>query len=792
MNFLLEIASEEIPARMQAAAAEQLRTRFIDGLKAAGLAHGDVVADSTPRRLWLIADDVAAASAAQSEERKGPAASAPEAAIAGFLRSTGLARDALEERDTPKGKVLFALIAREGRPAAAILADLVPQIVRDFAWPKSMRWGAESATTASPRWVRPLTGLVALLGGDVVPCAVHGIASGRVTRGHRIHAPEPIAIDGAASYAAQLRAANVIVGSAERRAIIEAGAAQVAVAAGLSVIPDAGLVAENAGLTEWPVPMLGGFDPAFLAVPREVIQLTMRTNQKYFALADAGKALAPNFVCVANLEASDGGTAIVAGNERVLSARLSDAKFFWDQDLKAGLESFTPKLATIVFHQKLGTVADKVDRVAALARWLVESGAITDTSPRGGEVERRAASRGPGEGSSTPLANPSPGSAAPSPTSPRRGEVSLADLAERAARLCKADLVSATVGEFPEVQGIAGRYLALAAGEDPEVADAIRDHYKPVGQGDDVPTAPVSVAVALADKLDSLSAFFFIGEYPSGSRDPFAIRRSVLSFLSILFASDIRVGLSTPILYNFARIAGPYFGQVARKNLNEIMKAHEQAGLDLSESSRTKITEEIKVKATDSETLEKVFFEPARKTMGLLGNFIADRLKIQARDSGTRHDCIDAIFALGGEDDFVRLLARVHALQAFIATDDGANLLAGYKRAANILRIESAKEEPTPDPSREREGRREEAHPADVALAAALDAALPTAGAAVAAEDFAGAMAALAGLRAPVDAFFADVMVNDPDPAIRAQRLALLARFRDAVHKVADFSRIEG
>ncbi len=707
-TFLLELASEEIPARMQAAAADQLAKRFIEALKAAGLAHGAVTADATPRRLWLTAADVAEASAASSEERKGPAATAPEAAIAGFLRSTGLSRDQLEERETPKGVVLFAHIKRDGRSAATVLAEAIPAIVRDFDWPKSMRWGAASAVPGSPRWVRPLTGIIALLGDAVVDCAAHGIAAGRETRGHRIHAPEALTIENAASYAAQLRDAKVIVASAERRAIIERRAAEVAVAQGLSVIPDAGLVAENAGLTEWPVPMLGRFDPAFLAVPREVIQLTMRTNQKYFALADAAGALAPNFICVANLEARDGGAAIVAGNERVLSARLSDAKFFWDQDVAAikagGLEAFLPKLGEIVFHEKLGTVADKVERVAKLARWLVESGAIT---------------------------------------SPHAGEVGLADQAERAARLCKADLVSATVGEFPEVQGIAGRYLAREARLDPQVADAIRDHYKPVGQGDDVPTAPVSVAVALADKLDPLVGFFVAGLPPTGSKDPFALRRSALGIIQLLTLNNVRLPLNSVIQGTAMRVPGGLFwlrnGPVSD-----------------------------------------------------LFSFVIDRLKVQQREAGVRHDLIDSVFALGGEDDLVRLLARVKALQAFIATEDGANLLAGYKRAANILRIESAKADPTPDPSREREGSDDMVHPAEVTLAAALDAALPAAAAAVAAEDFTAAMAALAGLRGPVDGFFTDVMVNDPDAAVRSRRLALLARFRDAVHSVADFSKIEG
>ncbi len=714
-DFLLELASEEIPARMQAAAAEQLRARFVDGCKAAGLAHGDVIADVTPRRLWLIARDVAAGSAGSAEEVKGPRADAPPAAIEGFLKKTGLAREQLETRATPKGDVLFAVLHSAGRPASAILAALVPRIVAEFQWPKSMRWGAASASTASPRWVRPLTGIVALLDGDVVECEAFGLASSRRTRGHRIHAPQPLRLESAATYADQLRGAHVLVASAERRAVIEQGAAAVAAAQGLAVIADPGLVAENAGLTEWPVPMLGRFDSAFLSVPREVIQLTMRTNQKYFALAERAGGLAPAFICVANLEASDGGAAIIKGNERVLSARLSDARFFWDQDVAAvqagGLAALLPKLGSIVFHEKLGTVADKVDRVAKLARWLVESGAI----PADGDAERAA----------------------------------LADLAEQAARLCKADLVSATVAEFPEVQGIAGAYLARVAGLDARIADAIRDHYKPVGQGDDVPTAPVSVAVALAERIDALVGFFHICEAPTGSKDPFALRRSALGFVKTVTNSEARFSMNELFAVSWGLVESQTFNQPGEY-------------LDRQEAS------------------EEVL------------SFFADRLKVQQREAGVRHDLIDAVFALGGEDDLVRLLARVRALQAFIATEDGTNLLAGYKRAANILRIETAKDGlealPTPDPSREREGR----SGAEVALGAALDAALPAAASAVESEDFTAAMTALASLRAPVDAFFADVMVNDPDPLVRRERLALLARFRDACHSVADFSRIEG
>ncbi|NJC08370.1 glycyl-tRNA synthetase beta chain [Polymorphobacter fuscus] len=753
-DFLLELASEEIPARMQAAAAEQLRTRLVDGLKAAGLPHGDVIADVTPRRLWLIARDVADASAAASEERKGPSASAPEAAIAGFLRSTGLTRDQLEERQTPKGVVLFAHIRTEGRPAAAILAELVPAIVRDFAWPKSMRWGAASAVAGSPRWVRPLTGIVALLDGEVVPCAVHGVTSGRVTRGHRIHAPEPIEIAGADSYAAQLRDGKVIVASAERRAVIEAGAAAVAAARGLVVRADAGLVAENAGLTEWPVPMLGAFDAAFLAVPPEVIQLTMRTNQKYFACEDAGGVLAPAFVCVANLEATDGGTAIVAGNERVLSARLADAKFFWDQDLKAELESFLPRLGDIVFHEKLGTVADKVARVAKLARWLVESGAIT--SPLAGEVGLGAAE--PGEGGAGD--DPSPRSPSASRPLPQGEREELADLAEQAARLCKADLVSATVGEFPEVQGIAGAYLARAQGLDARVADAIRDHYKPVGQGDDVPTAPVSVAVALADKLDTLVEFFEVGEFPTGSRDPFALRRAALGVIAIVVKNELRLPLWDVVLERFGAVHA-----------------------DLVTLSK------VEVGSAPADEVSPAVALVATKAVrnGRLLSFFADRLKVQQRDAGVRHDLIDAVLA-NGIDDLVLALARVRALQLVLATEDGANLLAGVKRAANILRIEEGKEEafaPQSDAALF-------AEPAETALATALDTAVPAIADAVAREDFTAAMAALAGLRPAVDAFFDSVIVNAPDPAIRANRLGLLARLRAAANSVADFSKVEG
>ena len=808
MKFLLELQSEEIPARMQAAAAEQLRTRFVDALKAAGLAHGAVTADATPRRLWLIADDVAAASEGSAEELKGPAATAPAQAIEGFLKKTGLAREQLEERETPKGVVLFAVIRREGRIAADILAEVVPQIVREFAWPKSMRWGVASETTASPRWVRPLTGIVALLDDAVVPCEVHGLTSGRDTRGHRIHAPGVLSIASAATYLDQLRAARVLASSAERREIIAARAAELAAGAGLSLIPDDGLVAENAGLTEWPVPLLGRFDPDFLSVPREVIVLTMRTNQKYFALADRAGALAPAFICVANLEANDGGAAITHGNQRVLSARLSDARFFWEQDLatvrKGGLEAFLPKLNDIVFHEKLGTLADKVERVAALAKWLVESGAIKDHLSPPGRGRETAQSAGPGEGPAAAGENPSPAASGES-TSPRRGEVNeLAALAQQAARLAKADLVSATVGEFPELQGQIGRYLALEIGIDPAIADAIRDHYKPAGQGDDVPTAPVSVAVALADRLDTLMGFVASNELPTGSKDPFALRRAMLGIIRVIQENSARVSfksafdlaydryIDTAEKYGFLK-SGSVFSDPTKPD-HEYISSWSSDDLYNPEKSLIVFRFDcghfsgwLHVEALDSYLSSFMDGSPMMRADAkfYLMSFLADRLKVQQREAGVRHDLIDAVFALGWQDDLVVFLARVKALQALVETEDGTNLLAGYKRAANILK--AAEKDPPPAPPAGGKG-----DGAEGRLADALDIALPTATQAVAEERFTDAMAALATLRAPVDAFFEAVMVNDPDPAIRSRRLALLARFRDAVHGVADFSKIEG
>jgi glycyl-tRNA synthetase beta chain len=709
-DFLLELLSEEIPARMQPKARNDLARMFADATGEAGLATGAVDVHSTPRRLVLIARDVAAATEASREEVKGPRANAPAQALEGFLRKTGLTREQLEERDG----VLFAVIEREGKAAADVLAETVKRIVADFPWPKSMRWG-----TGDLRWVRPLHGIVAMLGETI---EIDGITSGATTVGHRFHHPGPITVGGAQDYIEKLRACHVIIDQDEREKLIAEGAMKAAAEAGLAMIEDQGLVVENAGLAEWPVPVIGRFDPDYLDVPREVIVLTMRTNQKYFACTGTDGLLAPAFVCVANIAAKDGGEAIAEGNARVLAARLADARFFWEQDVKVPLADQAKKLDGIVFHEKLGTVADKVERVAKLARWLVEEGIVR--------------------------ADP--------------------NQVERAARLAKADLVTGMVGEFPELQGVVGGYLAEAQGEPKAVADAIRDHYG-------APSEPTSVAVALADKLDTICDFFAIDEKPTGSKDPFAVRRAAIASIEIIVGNGLRLALTQAVRGALANVAG---------QLSTTDAAH-------------------RLDRTAPEILD----------------FFADRLKVQQREAGVRHDLIDAVFALGSEDDLVRLLARVKALQGFVETEDGANLTTAYKRAANILKKEkwtapgvmtSAEEEGIPQTGEEdplvlvdepilKEAIAEIASgqagadlPQEKALIAALGKAEPKASAAVEREDFTGAMAALAGLRTPIDEFFDHVTVNDPDAAKRERRLNLLLRFRDAVNGVADFSRIEG
>jgi len=768
-DFLLELRSEEIPARMQAGARAELEKLFRAQMSAASIEAGDLSIWSTPRRLALIAKGLPDATAAVSEELKGPRSSAPPQALEGFLRKTGLTQDQLEDRDG----VYFAVIDKPGRATAEVLAEAIPAIIRAFAWPKSMRWGKDSASSESLRWVRPLSGIVAIFGEELIPCEVGGVASGYATRGHRFHCPGEITIGSASDYAEKLRACHVIVDHEERQSIIRDGAAKAAGDAGLTLVADEGLVIENAGLTEWPVPLLGRFDEAFLEVPPEVIQLTARVNQKYFVVNDAAGKLANGFVCTANIDAVDGGAEIVAGNRKVLAARLSDARFFWEQDRKTTLADHAKKLDRITFHEKLGTVADKVERVAKLARWLVEQQIV---------VPAKAGTAGglrSDDGKASLAAPASAGATA-----------ELADQAELAARLCKADLVTEMVGEFPELQGLMGGYYARAEGLPDPVADAIRDHYKPVGQGDDVPTAPVTVAVALADKLDTLVGFFTAGETPTGSRDPYALRRSTLGIISILL-TNCRAKLGRLIAKAAVLHWEAHNGTVP----SDVHAAYRGAfeNFDWANSFGGEAPSE-NIGGGPGGFWKLVF------SVGLyeLPIFFADRLKVQQREAGVRHDLIDAVFALGGEDDLVRLLARVKALQAFMASDDGANLLAGYKRAANILKQSDISVAPA------KAGAAGSSVPnvaapafagatdVDRALLAALDTAEPAASAAVTEERFTDAMAALASLRAPIDAFFDGVMVNDPDEAVRAYRLGLLARFTGAVHGVADFSKIEG
>ncbi|GGB61554.1 glycine--tRNA ligase subunit beta [Blastomonas aquatica] len=806
-DFLLELLSEEIPARMQGKARADLEKLFAEQLVAAGLKAQSLQTYSTPRRLALIARGLPETTQAVSEELKGPPADAPEAAVEGFLRKAGLTRDALETREVKGRATLFAVINKPGRATADVLADAIPAIIRAFPWPKSMRWGTASQTTESLRWVRPLQGIIALLGGYVVPCEIDGLVAGNTTVGHRFHHKGPVTISGVEDYASVLRAAHVIVDHDERAAIIRDGAAKAASEAGFVLVEDEGLVVENAGLTEWPVPLLGRYDPAFLEVPPEVIQLTNRINQKYFVVRDAAGALAPAFVCTANISAHDGGKAIVAGNEKVLAARLSDAAHFWEQDQwhhdpvtrerkeRRTLEEHALKLSNIVFHEKLGTVADKVERVAKLARWLVEEGIVTTRSPA------KAGAQESGSASHSGLR-----------LTPENGSVSLADLAEQAARLCKADLVTEMVGEFPELQGLMGGYYAAKEGLDPQVAAAIRDHYKPVGQGDDVPTAPVTVAVSLADKLDTIAAFFFEDMPPTGSRDPFALRRAALGVLTTIAANGLRLHLQQVLTLAIA-YHGKRIGAAGADLVRAYRAAKEAAGLAFTKADEAEARAAFIDNVLSDEAKSQLIISRVRPAVSSILDFFADRLKVQQREAGVRHDLIDAVFALGGEDDLVRLLARVHALQAFVETGEGGNLLAGYKRAANILKKEmpsplqgrggsreaaegegqSPTSEHSPLPTLSPEGERAYGlEPAEDALISALDGAEPLAIAAIEAEDFEGAMAALAVLRAPIDAFFDDVTVNDPDPAKRTARLGLLARFRAAVHRVADFSKIEG
>jgi len=831
-DFLLELRSEEIPARMQAGARGELEKLFRRELEAADVTPGEIMVWSTPRRLALIARDLPTATEAVREEAKGPPVGAPDKAVDGFCRKNNVSRDDLEVREVKGRETYFAVMERSGQQVSDLLAAAIPAIIRDFSWPKSMRWGEGSISSESLRWVRPLSGIVALLDGEVVPVVLDGLASGRETYGHRFHSNGPIAIDGVNDYTAKLREASVIVDHEERAERIRTGAREAAQAAGLSLVEDEGLVIENAGLTEWPVPLLGRFDDAFLDVPPEVIQLTARVNQKYFVCEAANDTtegrLANAFVCTANIAAANP-EVVVDGNRKVLAARLSDARFFWELDQKKTMAEHAEGLERITFHEKLGTLADKVERVAKLARWLVEENIVNPArhSREGG--------------------NPASDDDGSAPHPRLRGDdeerVRLADLAEQAARLCKADLVTEMVGEFPELQGVMGGYYAEKEGLPQEVADAIRDHYKPVGQGDEVPTAPVTVAVSLADKLDTLVGFFLASERPTGSKDPFALRRATLGILALAQENELRFRLVNVIMAAGSPLVAKQLVWMDRRLRDQMLGA--QKAENPSEEY-LKIRRDARVEIATSEGFQRIALGAYQSFVKGLLDFLADRLKVQQREGGVRHDLIDAVFALGGEDDLVRLLARVKALQSFVETEDGENLLAGYKRAANILKKEGwdnqafprpgldpgqgsssgppAEASPAPDQVRgdgEIDALGEEdplalagkpefdaafgktdhpdgkslsysPEPAEKALIEALDAAEPKAETAIREERFEDAMAALASLRGPIDAFFDEVTVNDENPDKRSARLDLLARFRDAVRRVADFSRIEG
>ena len=738
-DLLLELFSEEIPARMQQGAARDLERLVVGALSDRGLLFEGIKAFAGPRRLTLVISGLPAKQADVREETKGPRTDAPQTAIDGFLKKTGLTKGQLKIEKTPKGDVYIAVIQRQGRETASVLAEILPEAMAKLPWPKSMRWKPGVAT----RWVRPLHSILCTFDGEVVPFSFAGISSGRHTRGHRFLAPEKIEVRRFDDYAAALKKAYVVLDVEERAAIIFETVKQAAFVHQLEMISDEGLLAEVAGLVEWPVVFIGTIEQQFMDLPPEVLQTSMRTHQKYFALREPqtsknkpGK-MANRFALVANMVAEDGGTEIVAGNERVLRARLSDAKFFWDEDRKRTLESRVADLKGIVFHAKLGTQYERVERITKLA----------------GEIARRIGA------------------------DPKK--------AERAARLAKADLTTGMVGEFPELQGVMGRYYALNDKEDAEIADAIRDHYKPVGPSDAVPTGRIAIAVALADKLDSLAGFFGGNLRPTGSTDPFALRRAALGLIRILFENKIRLPLMEAMAFAFGSTLSAQLMADFEKTYDAILDR-------LISIQLSKVAEEIfsdQMKKATSEEVRREYIAIFEESSNALLVFFADRLKVALREKGIRHDLIDAVFALTHEDDLVRLMARVEALQAFLKTDDGANLLAGYKRAANILKDEEKKDKKVYSGEVDEKKLSE---PAEKTLYAALGHARAQIAPALAAEDFSGAMRHMAGLRVPVDGFFDSVKVNDTDPGIRENRLHLLAALRAAIHQIGDFSKIEG
>jgi glycyl-tRNA synthetase beta chain len=717
-DLLFELFSEEIPARMQARAAEDLKKLVTDRLVDAGLVYEGATAFVTPRRLALAIQGIPVRQPDLKEEKKGPRVGAPDAAVQGFLKSAGLSSlaEATIQKDPKKGDFYVALIEKPGRAAIDVLAEILPIVIRTFPWPKSMRWGERSARPGALSWVRPLHSIIATFGPeteapDIVPFAVDGIEASDVTRGHRFMAPKSFQAKHFDDYAEKLEKAKVVLDPARRREIILADAKNLAFAQGFDLVEDEGLLEEVAGLVEWPVVLMGSFEEDFLDMPPEVIRTTIRNNQKCFVVRK-GKGLANRFVLVSNIEATDGGAAIVHGNERVIRARLSDAKFFYETDLETPLEARLPKFKDIVFHEKLGTQWDRIERIERLA---IELAPLV-----GADAEKT----------------------------------------KRATRLAKADLLTEMVGEFPELQGLMGKYYARAQGEDASVAAACEDHYKPLGPSDRVPTDPVSVAVALADKIDTLIGFWAINEKPTGSKDPYALRRAALGVIRIVLDNAIRLPLQ-PF----------YFDELRRRDIVRITSG----AATPSNAGAISPTQ--------------VHVESARTVAAELLEFFADRLKVQLREQGARHDLVDAVFALEGQDDLVLIVRRIEALAAFLDTEDGKNLLAGYKRATNILRIEEKRDKTeytgSADSALFRQAEEWE-------LARAIDTAAVEAAAAVGREDFAAAMHAMAKLRPHVDAFFDKVTVNAPEADVRANRLRLLNGIRTATRAVADFSRIEG
>lgn len=701
-DLLLELFSEEIPARMQAKAAEDLRRMVTDKLVDAGLVYEGAKAFATPRRLALTVHGIPARQPDLKQERKGPRVGGAEAAIAGFLKATGLNSidEAKIQRD-PKGDFYIALTEKPGKPAIDVLAEILPMVIRTFPWPKQMRWGEASIKSSALTWVRPLHSIVATFGieteePEVVKFDLPGVSIGQTTRGHRFLSPGEIEVRRFDDYVARLQQAKVVLDPERRKEIILADARQLTFAQGFELVEDAALLDEVSGLVEWPVVLMGSFDADFLSIPDEVIRATIRANQKCFVVRDpkTGK-LTNKFILTANIEATDGGAAIIAGNERVIRARLSDAKFFYETDLKTKLEARLPKFDQIVFHEKLGTQAERIKRIERLA----------------GEI--------------APLVGADPAKT------------------KRAAQLAKADLLTEVVGEFPELQGLMGKYYALAHGEDAAVAAASEDHWKPQGAGDSVPSDPVSIAVGLADKLDTLTSFWAMDEKPTGSKDPFALRRAALGVIRLVLENNLRLSMT----------------KVSQSGVE---------GLLTTSTGKT--------------------FAGTQKVPSDLLAFFADRLKVQLRDQGARHDLVDAVFALGGQDDLLMVVRRVEALGKFLDSDDGKNLLAGTKRANNILTIEEKKDKRTFDGTPDAALFKLDE---EKALAKAIAEVGPEAGAAVAKEDFAGAMAAMAKLRPAVDAFFDKVKVNDDDAAVRENRLKLLNEIRAATRAVADFSKIQ-